>query len=97
MVNDYRLVLIDQAVFLRQFEVELHSVLHGFVDRVRNILREIGPHFIRSEMDLAFIIRNDLVQMGERARSWVQHDTWDTIAVRFEAALGAALERGGRE
>lgn len=45
----------------------------------------------------ALATRDDLLQMGERARNWVKQDTWDTIAGRFEAVLGAALERGEHE
>jgi len=34
----------------------------------------------------------DLARMGRRGRSSVQDDTWDTIALRFEAALRGAVE-----
>jgi glycosyltransferase involved in cell wall biosynthesis len=36
----------------------------------------------------------DLAAMGERGRNWVRNETWDNIAVRFEAALEAVVERG---
>ena len=37
--------------------------------------------------------RADLREMGQRGRDWVKNYTWDNIAVRFEAALYAVLER----
>ncbi len=39
--------------------------------------------------------REDLREMGQRGWDWVKNYTWDNIAVRFEAALYAVLERCG--
>jgi glycogen(starch) synthase len=37
--------------------------------------------------------RADLGEMGQRGRDWVKNCTWDNIAVKFQAALYAVLER----
>ena len=71
--------------------------LRDVVERGAGIAFRTGDPESLADAMTALVARDDLVQMGERARNWVKQDTWDTIALRFEAALGAALERGERE
>ncbi len=67
--------------------------LRDVADRGGGLAFRTGDADGLAQAMMTLIARGDLAQMGRCGRSSVQDDTWDTIALRFEAALRGAVER----